>query len=387
MSDEEQKLIVVAPTGDTNAGPFLRKLAMVLSAINSRYEFWGWARAEQQCSPRTYATRMLMRGGGEASRRLWWRYLLWMIRLFAAAITQPGRATWICCDLGAALPIHLASCARRQNALVFFNMDNFALRYRWPGPVRWLIGRVERHVGDKATLHIVPGTSRWASGNRNLRVVSNTPTAAQIVHARAEIVKNNLHRPEEMFAIYVNGWLTETRGLQMILETAQALQHEPFRFIVAGKCLCPAADALAGLRNVEYLGYLSAEASLATYARAHVCLTFYDPAIPINRVAEPNKWQDCVLFGVPFIANDGIETAAPFVDAGACRLVKYGDSTALTAVLRTLTTRRDEWGKMHTAVAAMNTVPWDGQVITILREAQAIAAAAPTAAHAMTWRA
>jgi hypothetical protein len=100
----------------------------------------------------------------------------------------------------------------------------------------------------------------------------------------------------------------------------------------------------------------------------------YDPAIPINRVAEPNKWHDCVLFGVPFIANNGIETAAPFVDAGACRLVTYGDATGLTNVLRALAARPDEWLEMRDAIAAMNAVPWDVQVTAILQEAQVVAA-------------
>jgi glycosyltransferase involved in cell wall biosynthesis len=372
--ERAEKLIVAAACGEMNARPFLRKLAVVLAATTKEYEFWGWARAEQAHSPGPHAIRILVKGGGEATRTLWWRYLLWMVRLFATAVTHPGRATWMCCDLDAAFPIYLASRVRRRTSVLFFNLDNFALRYRWPFALRWLIGSIERHVGNNATLHIVPGMSRWSSGNRNLRIVSNTPTANQIARARAEVITKRLRRSDDTFVIYVNGWLTETRGLQMIFEAAQALEHERFRFILAGRCLCPAANALANLGNVEYLGELSTEASLATYARTHLCLTLYDPAIPINRVAEPNKWHDCVLFGVPFIANNGIETAAPFVDAGACRLVTYGDATGLTNVLRALAARPDEWLEMRDAIAAMNAVPWDVQVTAILQEAQVVAA-------------
>jgi hypothetical protein len=143
--------------------------------------------------------------------------------------------------------------------------------------------------------------------------------------------------------VYVNGLLTQTRGLRTLVKAIQRCDPGTVQVLVAGEPSCHDAEELIGLSEVEYLGQLTKEEALAVYYRAHLVFTFYDPAVEINRVAEPNKWGDCIATGTPFITNCEVQTAQSFIVEGRCLAVPYDDDKGLAQVMTDLSRDRQGW--------------------------------------------
>ncbi len=133
------------------------------------------------------------------------------------------------------------------------------------------------------------------------------------------------------------GWIGDVRGAALIDGIAElTANNDKIRFLAAGRLTGDAAHRLAQRKNVKYFGEISNEAALSLYRAADLVLTFYDPAIPINRYAEPNKWGDCVQQGVPFLVNSKIITAREYVEGGAAFTCPYDDPKAAQDLIQGL---------------------------------------------------
>ena len=170
--------------------------------------------------------------------------------------------------------------------------------------------------------------------------------------------------------LYVNGLLTETRGIRTLLNALGLCRAGLLRVLVAGMLACAEAEELVTLPCVEYLGLLSGEESLATYYRAHLAFTFYDPKIAINRVAEPNKWGDCVATGTPFVTNAEVQTARPFLLRKQCVAVPYADDTGLCELLTDLSRNSKKLSTLRQSIGRASVQPsdraWDSVLMTVL---------------------
>jgi len=140
--------------------------------------------------------------------------------------------------------------------------------------------------------------------------------------------------PADVLRLYVNGWLTRTRGIPVLLEALRRDPDLPVEIYCAGRPACDEAHELLRDRRTRYFGLLSHEESLALYPSCHFAFTYYDPSIPINRIAEPNKWGDCLAMRTPFLANAEIASVVQWIQAGACRALPYDDIDALSEFLR-----------------------------------------------------
>ena len=106
--------------------------------------------------------------------------------------------------------------------------------------------------------------------------------------------------------------------------------------------------------NVTHYGELSQHEALALYRQADLACTFYDPAIQINRYAEPNKWWDCVFMGTPPVLNEGIATAKSLIESNACFVVVYDQSgESLVALLDRLLDDRSPIAEKREALASL----------------------------------
>jgi glycosyltransferase involved in cell wall biosynthesis len=334
------------------------KIEEVLRARGLGGEFWVWDRLaplpapEELRMPRRVLLAMQVVGA-----RLAVAYAAWMAAVFWANLRSTSAGPFYCIGFISAFPVAVASLLRRR-LFVFDNNDNFSLSYRWPRIVKLLIHRLEEFTASRAILHVVPGRERWPQNDRNRRIIRNAPTRSAIETARGLAASRRYSRSDSL-TVYVNGWLPATRGVSTFLEAMRTLAEVPVRMIIAGRIGCPEGEELIRLPNVEFLGDLPQTEALALYYRSHVALTYYDPRIAINRLAESNKWADCVLSGVPFVVNSEVETTAEFITAGCAFQLPYADSTALARLLEDL--NRNRLRLQHTAerLSLVDLTPWD----------------------------
>ncbi|MCX7799467.1 MAG: hypothetical protein N2109_03900 [Fimbriimonadales bacterium] len=197
----------------------------------------------------------------------------------------------------------------------------------------------------------------------------NYPLSSDLKEAEAIALARG-YRREPPFTLYVNGWLAPTRGLEALAGALRVYQGQPFRVLMAGRIdpSVPQAARLLEHPFVEHLDELTPAESLALYHRSHACLTFYDPSVAINRLAESNKWGDCVLTGCAILVNEEVATARPYLEAGGAAAVPYGEPGALAALLARWSSDPCEPAAMGKRLSRLPFRPWDEAMADTVRE-------------------
>ena len=359
----ERLLTIITPAADIAGYPRLHKLLATLDDAGIAREHWYWNREEGGDPP----GRCLHRGGGYSNRRLVFHYGDFMIKTFLAVFAERRDRSFYCLGFAAALPVAAVARLTRCDYL-YDNNDNLSLSHAWPRPLRVVIAAAERFIARGARIHLVPSLARWQADDANLRVVTNVPSSEVLARARKIAAAEGLARGETL-TVYVNGLLTGQRGMDPLRRVLERWDPErPLRILLAGRLRVDAARELVDHPLVEYLGMLDNAEALAHYAQAHVALTFYNPVIAINRLAEPNKWGDCVVMGTPFIVNAEVETARPFVERGACFTVPYGDAEALRDLLAGFVAGREPLDRATEALSSFAWRPWEEQIMSVMDE-------------------
>lgn len=340
--------------------------------------FWGWDRhgdlpvGEQRCQ----VIHSQEISSGKAS--LWSGYLNWA-RAVWKEVSKAKRSGWlIAVGLESVLP---ALAARRGDGsrILFDNPDNFFMSRPWPPPLREGFRAAEWTALRSCRATVVPHRSRMLFPDHpRYRVIKNHPTSQDLDSLRGRPTRSHPNRP---FTVLVTGRLRDARGSGWIEQVAARLvESEPsIKFVVAGDANELRGSGLLKLVNVDYRGRLMPADALALYNEADVCLTFYDPALEINRYAAPNKWGDCIALACPMVVNREIETADELLAVGGAIQVEYGNVQELVAALRHLNRDRSAVESMKRGLAGLAWEPWDEAWESLLRTAGVLGSESGTA--------
>src|SRR2546427_6191115 len=129
--------------------------------------------------------------------------------------------------------------------------------------------------------------------------------------------------------------IAKDRGL---LDLLAACESTGARLIVAGH----GPDEAVLLPHLEsspasmFLGTVPYDEVLRRTAASHVVAALYDPNVPNNRYAAPNKVFEAMMCAKPVITSDGIAIADLVRSVGFGLVVPYGDRAALQRALEQL---------------------------------------------------
>jgi len=160
------------------------------------------------------------------------------------------------------------------------------------------------------------------------------PSENEITKAKDIFKKTEFPRAD--LVININGWLHETRGIDVALELSKRFLGDSVHFLVAGGIAGDGAMSLIRQKNVTYLGRVSNSEALASYFASDFVLTYFKPNIIINTLAESNKWGDAIKCGIGVIVNEEVKTAEYLRAVSACISFKYDDIDSLEKALRKL---------------------------------------------------
>ena len=374
---EGGNFIVCASIAYMEDSVLLNKLSEVFVSKKVYFKFWGWNRTDKKVK-KDYSVEHLWTGGGFSSKRLFIHYPIWILKVLFKSFTISKKDLVFAVALDVALPIYFGSLLKGYS-FIFNNPDNFSLTYNLQGKVKWFVDKLEERVAKKALFHILPIESRFEQKHDNIVIFPNFPLESEIKKAREIFNDSNLDgydlstiKEDQRFKIYINGRMVYHRGCEWLATVFDQLDPKQFLIIVAGDIYCKKlTKKLRDLENVIQFAKLENYKALSLYYCADLVLAFYDPVLPINRKAAPNKWWDCVACQVPFVSNTEIETLSVFKEKDACFTVPYGSSEKLIELFTNLNTHREKLLHVRENLASFEIHSWEAkmdQMLSVINE-------------------
>ena len=244
----------------------------------------------------------------------WWFYVI----IYLAANNADGYHPLNLYNLLPVIPIRFLKKVKIIYDMTDFTADSFNTR----GWIRDIFGKLENYCLKTTDGLIIVDDHRLLQVNTNnvkqMEIVMNSPD--DMAEKFKSIDKYSV------FTVYYGGWISETRGIMEICEAVS--QINDIELVVAGfgNAESRYKKLYKGYKNINFIGLLSKEESLVQTYKADLVFAFYDPKIPINRLASPNKLFDAMMCGTPIISNSEALPVAEIINMEQCGfLVPYSD--------------------------------------------------------------
>jgi glycosyltransferase involved in cell wall biosynthesis len=259
----------------------------------------------------------------------WWVYeFVFLLRNEADVIHA--------CDLDTLYPAIIAKSIKRVR-LFYIIYDFYAsnLPDGFPRYVRKLIRRLVAFIekyGIKFTdaLFLVD-ESRYeevkGSQIKKLEYIYNTPPDF-VQKYKVEQQSSN-----HDFRIFYGGLLHKSRGLEYMIEAVKELDNVKLIIAGAGVDSGIIKKAAQQTNKIYYIGYISYEKLIKYTMKADVLFAFYDPSVPNNKRASPNKLFEAMMCGKPIIVSDGSSMANIVRSENCGVVVPYGDVDAIKSIV------------------------------------------------------
>lgn len=130
--------------------------------------------------------------------------------------------------------------------------------------------------------------------------------------------------------IFYAGLIHKSRGLEYMIKAVEDIDN--VRLLIAG--IGPDADMFENQypdikKKIQYIGFIPYEEVMVKTMDADILFAFYDPKIPGNRYASPNKLFEVMMYGKPIIVNDETSMANIVRKENCGLVVPYGDVSAI----------------------------------------------------------
>lgn len=239
------------------------------------------------------------------------------------------------CDLDTLIPAILVKVIRKVKlcyTIYDFYADNIPKRI--PNMVKKLVASLEKFWIRFADVLFLVDESRYEQVKgakiNNLGYVYNSPPDYFYAKQRQKSSTG------AEITIFYAGIIHKSRGLEYMLRAVAEL--DCVRLVVAGTG--PDKNLLENLpidvkEKIQYIGWISYEEVIKKTMATDVLFAFYDPTIPNNKYASPNKLFEAMMCGIPIIVNDNTSMANIVRKEDCGLVVPYGDIDAIReAILR-----------------------------------------------------
>jgi glycosyltransferase involved in cell wall biosynthesis len=133
--------------------------------------------------------------------------------------------------------------------------------------------------------------------------------------------------------IFYAGLLDKSRGLKYIIAAVKELKFTKLIIAGNGNYKNVIEKESTSNQNINYLGWLNHDDVLEMSFQADVLFAFYDPAIPNNKYASPNKLFESMMCGKPIIINSETSASKIVQNTGCGITVNYGDTESIKNAL------------------------------------------------------
>jgi len=256
---------------------------------------------------------------------IWNIYILFFLIIRNYDVIHP-------CNLDTLIPSVLIGKIKRKKIVYdIFDFYGQMLPNSTPELFRNMISCIERSFSSIADAVILADESRIVQlGTKNYKKIEyiiNTPEYVEF---------NERSANSKDFLIFYGGVLLDTRGIRQILEIVEG--HDSIKLMVAGygkdeSILKPLFEKN---KNVEYLGKIPYDKIIEYTYNSDLLFALYDPTIPNNKFASPNKLFEAMMCGKPIIVSAGTAMAKIVSDEKCGLVVNYENKMELKNAILSL---------------------------------------------------
>jgi len=172
---------------------------------------------------------------------------------------------------------------------------------------------------------------------KHIAVIMNAPQDISPFLKRYPLSKSKNHNE---FTIVYTGAISRDRGLLLLKNAIKDIDN--VRLVLAGRVVDNTIEKLLPDPKIHYIGLVPYEKAIELESRGDVIAILYDPAQPINRVANPNKLFEAMMVGVPVITN----VCREIVSETGCGLIVEYDLKSVKEALQYLISHPEVRNKM-----------------------------------------
>lgn len=237
-------------------------------------------------------------------------------------------------DLDTYVPAILAAKFRGKQ-LVYDIFDFYADLVVLPAYVRNCVAAFDIYLMRFADAVIVVDPSRLRQigkdGDNGINIVYNSPEDSR--HLATMDIRKEQWKP---FKIFYAGILGEGRDFESVIHAAKEIGDVLVEFAGFGYY----AEYLRSISeqepHVTFIGRIPYDDVISRTLQSDLLFALYDPDVPNNRYASPNKLFEAMMCGKPILISDGTAMAEIVREEKCGFVVPYGDADAIKHAILTL---------------------------------------------------
>lgn len=260
---------------------------------------------------------------------LWWGFISSYVLLHQFNVVQPQ-------NLDNLFPISFICRIKRTK--VIYDIADFYSEAFIPlslSVLQRLVSKIERILIKTTNFSLIVDESRYkqiGAIETPIKVIYNSPS---------EEVLNNLQRKDliavnQKFTVFYAGILSEDRGLRSLVQAVKGL--DDIELVVAGFGNIEAefVQLIKGIPNIRFLGRVTYEKVISISLACDCIVALYDPKVPNNVYASPNKLFEAMMCGKPIIVSLGTSMANIVAEEKCGIGVPYNNITEIKAAIKRL---------------------------------------------------
>jgi glycosyltransferase involved in cell wall biosynthesis len=240
-------------------------------------------------------------------------FWLWIIINIAIVKTKIIYA----CNLDTLIPCYFLKLFFKSK-IVFDSFDKFSLAFIPPKNklLFRIVDTLENVLTRNSDAFITVSKDRLLTYGkfipRLVSIIMNTP--CEMLSSFKTLQSSRSENYHEFIIVYAGG-ISWDRGLHLLKNAIRDFNN--VRLILAGRIVNGTLRKLLTDPKIHYKGLLPYEEAIKVEAEADLIPILYDPILPINRLANPNKLFEAMMLGVPVITN----VCKEIVNESGCGLV------------------------------------------------------------------
>lgn len=260
---------------------------------------------------------------------IWWLYEFFFLLKQDTAVVHV-------CDLDTLIPALFAKFIKRTRlcyTIYDFYADN--LPKKFPIVFRKVVASIERFGAGVADVLFLVDECRFEQVKgakiKNLVYIYNSPPDYFSTKQRYN------SNTREVLRVFYAGILSKSRGLEYIIESIKDLNCALLTIAGSGPDKHLLENSLVDEKSkIKYIGQISYKDVIENTIESDVLFAFYDPSIPNNRYASPNKLFEAMMCGKPIIVNDNASMANIVRNTNCGIVVPYGNADSIKNAILSL---------------------------------------------------